>query len=350
MGEKTEEATPKKLRDARKKGQVAKSQDFPSAFTFMVSLFTTVYLGGYIYDQFSEFFLTCFSAMGQSNANTVLGLIKHGLHVILISSLPVLVATVSMGVLINFLIVGPLITFEVFKPDIKKFDVVANLRNKFKMKTLFELVKSLFKIAGASVIIYLSVADKIGEVSSTATLPVIASVMVAKGFLLDVAFKVGIFFLAVALADLVYQKNNFRNEMKMEKFEVKQEYKDSEGNPEIKGKRKEVAREIAYDSSPSKARKAKAVITNPTHIAVGIDYIPELSPAPFILVMGKGHIAERIIEEAAKHSVPIMRNVALARTLYYKGRVNEMIPEETFEAIADVIIWVRSLEKQKESK
>lgn len=349
MGEKTEKATPKKLRDARKKGQIAKSQDFPSAFTFMVSISITLSLAGQTMENFSVFFETCFKAMGQASASTVLSLIHEALRVILVTSLPILMATVTMGVLVNFLIVGPLFTFEVFKPDIKKFDVIQNIKGKFKMKTLFELLKSMFKITGAAVIIYLTVKDKIPEVSVTAKVPVIVSVQVARDFLTEVVFKVGLFFLTVAIIDLVYQKYNFAKEMKMEKFEIKQEYKDSEGNPEIKGKRKEIAREIAYDSSPSQTKKAKAVITNPTHIAVGIDYEPKISPTPYIVVMGKGHIAKRIMEEAANNNVPIMRNVALARALYYKGDVNQMVPEETFEAVADVILWVRRLKRNKES-
>jgi type III secretion protein U len=133
--------------------------------------------------------------------------------------------------------------------------------------------------------------------------------------------------------------------MKMEKFEVKQEYKDTEGDPMIKSKRKELFREISYQEGPKSVRMAKAIITNPTHIAVALKYEPSEEPAPIILTMGIGPIAEQIIKLGIEYKIPIMRNVELARELYTKGKISDYVPEETYAAIAEILKWIKSLEE-----
>jgi FlhB-like protein len=133
----------------------------------------------------------------------------------------------------------------------------------------------------------------------------------------------------------------------MEKFEVKQEYKDTEGNPEIKSQRRRVAQEIAYQEGPSGVKRARAVITNPIHIAVAIQYNEEAEPAPRVVTMGKGVIADRIVQLAQEYNVPIMRNVDLAQTLFEKGEIGDYIPEETYEAVSEILRWLESIEKEE---
>lgn len=134
----------------------------------------------------------------------------------------------------------------------------------------------------------------------------------------------------------------------MEKFEVKQEYKDTEGDPHIKNKRRQITQEIAYQEGPTSTKRARAVITNPTHIAVAIDYKEEEEPAPRIVTMGKGLVAEQIIKIAAENQIPVMRNVDLAQTLYQKGQIGEYIPEETYRAVAEILKWLAKLEAGEE--
>ena len=177
-------------------------------------------------------------------------------------------------------------------------------------------------------------------------MPILGATIVFSNFLIKVAIRVGIFFLAVAIFDLVFQKKNFAKEMKMEKFEVKQEMKDTEGNPEIKGKRRQVQQEIAYQDGPSATKRARAVITNPIHIAVAISYDAETDPAPKIVIMGKGITAESITKIAQEEHIPIMRNVPLAQELYNKGDIGQYVPEETYEAIAEVLKWLDQLEAE----
>jgi type III secretion protein U len=349
MAEKSEKATPKKLRDARKKGQVAKAQDFGSAFTFIVSIAATLTTASYMFDQLSSYIIRTFRSIGeaenlQEKASSVM---LESLTVIFKTSIPIAILTCCMGLLTSFLVVGPLFSVEAMKPDLKRLNPITNLKNLFKMKTLFELLKSILKITGAVILIYTVVWDSIPEIVGAAALPVYGSALLFNDFLVKVVIRVGIFFLIVAVADLIYQKKNFAKEMKMEKFEVKQEYKDTEGDPHIKSKRRQAAQEIAYQEGPASVKRAKAVITNPTHLAVALAYHPEVESAPRILLMGKGTVAEQIIKLAVEYNVPVMRNVALAQTLFEKGELYSYIPEETFEAVAEILKWIEGLESHE---
>ncbi|MCB1082380.1 MAG: type III secretion system export apparatus subunit SctU [Chlamydiia bacterium] len=350
MAEKSEKATPKKLRDARKKGQVAKSKDFPAAFTFATSFALIVATSGYFFKNLAGFMIQSFEGIkeGSQIAVHIPVFLASAIQVIFNTSMPFMIMISLIGVLVNFLIVGPLFSLQSMKPDIKKLNPITNLKGIFKVKTFIELIKSVLKITGAVLLIYSVVYNSLPEIIATAGMPVIGTALIFSDFLVKVAVRVGIFFLAIAIFDLVFQKKNFAKEMKMEKFEVKQEYKDTEGNPEIKGKRRQVAQEIAYSESPRAARRARAVITNPIHVAVALRYDAEEDPAPFILVMGKGVTAESIIKVAQENDVPIMRNVALAQELYNKGEEGQYIPEETYEAIAEVLKWLDTIEATAE--
>ncbi|MBI3509011.1 MAG: type III secretion system export apparatus subunit SctU [Chlamydiia bacterium] len=346
MAEKTEEATPKKLKDARKKGQVAKSQDFPSAITFVVSIALVIGLSHYLFQALASYIIATFS-MVKTNPDIqhkAPALMIQAIQVIFNTSVPILFLTSCVGVLVSFLVVGPLFSLESMKPDIKKLNPVTNIQNMFKFKTLFELLKSIFKITGALILIFSVVWYAIPDIVATAALPVLGSALVFSDFLIKVIIRVGLFFLVIAIFDLIFQKRTFAKEMKMEKFEVKQEYKDTEGDPHVKGKRKQVAQEIAYQEGPSSVKLAKAVITNPPHIAVAVQYDEENDPAPKVVTMGVGTMAEQIIRMAQEFNVPIMRNVALARTLFEKGKIGDYVPEETYQAIAEILRWIEGLE------
>lgn len=348
MAEKSEKATPKKLRDARKKGQVAKAQDFPSAFTFIVSIASVLILSGYIYELFAGYMMMTFRAISGDLdlRHSAGGYVAQAMYVIMQCSLPTLILTVLTGLLCNFIVVGPLFSTEAFKPDIKRLNPVTNIKNIFKFKTVFELLKSIFKISGAFALIYSVVYNSIPEIISTAAIPIFGSALVFSAFLLKVIIRVGIFFIAIAVFDLIFQKKNFAKEMKMEKFEVKQEYRDTEGDPHMKGRRKQIAQEIAYQEGPSATKRARAVITNPIHLAVAIEYHEESEPAPRIVTMGRGIIADLIIKVAEEHQVPVMRNVDLARALIGKGKIGDYIPDETYQAVAEILKWLDKLEHQ----
>jgi type III secretion protein U len=344
MAEKTEKATPKKLRDARKKGQVAKSQDFPSALTFIVAIALTLYMGGFLYKYIVGYMIEIFMKAPHASIGTAAPyFLKKMINVVLITTLPIAGIVSVVGVLVGFMVVGPTFSVEVFKPNVKKFNPVENIKQKFKMKTLVELFKSVFKIFGAAVLLAFLIYDDIETLAATVAIPPAASLAVFKKIIYKVAIWIGVYFILIAVVDLLYQRFNFAKEMRMEKFEVKQEYKDTEGNPEIKNKRRQIAQEIAYDEGTTQIRRAKAVITNPTDIAVVIGYEPEKYKAPWIIAMGTEKRAAAIIAEAERYLIPIMRNVPLAHQLLEEGEVNRLIPESTYEAIGEILLYVASL-------
>lgn len=351
MGEKTEKASPKKLRDARKKGQVAKSQDLPAAFTFIASIAIILAMSGTLYHMMADFLQGTFDLVGKADIkSTIVSLFFKANEVIFLASIPVMALVAVIGILINFLAVGPVFATEVFKFDIKKFDPISNLKGKFKMKTLVELLKSLFKVFIASYLIYDVMYSSVPVLTQTVSMPISGALIVFHAFLVQVVFKVGLFFLVIAVADFIYQKKTFATEMKMEKFEVKQEYKNSEGDPHIKGKRRQIAQEIAYqEGGPSGGVKsAQAVVTNPTHLAIAIGYQRELDSAPFILAMGQDHLAERMITLAKRYDVPVLRNIPLAHKLWDEGELYEYIPEDTYEPMAEILRWVAALKEGKD--
>lgn len=350
MGEKTEKATPKKLRDAKKKGQVAKSQDLPSAFTFIISIAIIMGMAHFLYTQLGGYIVSTFNMISKGDLDgSISQLFFQSIIVIFMASIPVLVAVAFIGVVIEFLSVGPMFAPEVFKFDIKKFDPVQNLKAKFKLKTLVELIKSVLKISVASYLIYDVMYSSVPTLIKAVSMPMASSLLIFYYFLMEVVVKVGLFFIIVAVADFVYQRKNFAKEMKMEKFEIKQEYKNSEGDPHIKGKRRQIAQEIAYQEGPAAGvQNAKAVVTNPTHIAVAIGYDKEVDAAPYILAMGKDILAERIKKLAEQYGVPVVQNIKLAHTLFDNGELHEFVPESTYEPLAEILRWIAALNTEAE--
>jgi type III secretion protein U len=347
MGEKTEKATPKKLRDAKKKGQVAKSQDLPAAFTFIASVAVVLALSKTLYHQMGDFMVGAFRSVGDPNLSDVIPMLFHkSAEIIFLASIPVLAAVSLLGVLVTFLTVGPVFALEVFKFDPKKFNPVDNLKGKFKLKTLIELLKSVAKISIATYLIYAVMYKSIPVLIQTVSMPITGALLVFYAFMIEAITKVGLFFIVIAIADFVYQKKTFAKEMKMEKFEIKQEYKNSEGDPQIKGKRKQIAHEIAYSEGPSGGvKRASAVVTNPTHLAIAIGYERELDSAPYILAMGKDGLAEQIVAMAKRHDIPVVRNINLAHILWDEGDIYEYVPEETYAPLAEILRWLASLKE-----
>jgi type III secretion protein U len=352
MGEKTEKASSKKLRDAKKKGQVAKSQDLPAAATFIVSIAITIGMIPKLYNQVGQMLVDCFSLVTHHHISEILGSVFfEAAYLIFVSTVPIVGAVCLIGMLVTFLSIGPVFAPDVFKFDIKKFNPIDNLKAKFKMKTVVELLKSLLKITVAGIIVYQVVVESIPSLIQSQTLPVVSSLRLFAYFLWEVVKRVGIFFAAIAILDFMYQKYTFAQEMKMEKFEVKQEYKETEGNPEIKGRRREVAREIAYSEGPAAgAAKAAAVVTNPTELAIALGFEAGIDPCPYILAMGQGMLAKEIIRIAEKCNVPIVRNLPLAHALWDEAKLYEYIPEKTYEPVAEIMRWLAEMKHEERVK
>ena len=302
----------------------------------------------FFYEKLGGFIVSTFRQISEGGLDSAIpALMYQANEVIFYCSIPALAMVSLIGVTVTFLSVGPVFAPEVFKFDIKKFDPIQNLKAKFKLKTLVELLKSLLKVGIASWIIYDVMYNSLPVLIKTVSMPISSALLVFHAFLMEVVIKVGLFFLIVAIADFVYQRKNFAKEMMMEKFEVKQEYKNTEGDPHIKSKRRQIAQEIAYQEGPAGGvRRAKAVVTNPTHLAIALGYDKEMDAAPYVIAMGEDMLAERIVMIAKQHDIPVVRNLTLAHKLWNEGDIYEYVPEDTYEAIAEILRWIAALKTE----
>lgn len=302
----------------------------------------------FLYDKISNFLLSMFHAVPMQGIHTILSnSFLQGIYVIFIMALPIMAITSFVGIAVTFLITGPVFSVEVFKPDIKKFNPVENIKQKFKLRTLIELIKNLLKIAAATFIVYDIIRRSIPTLIQTVNLSIYDSLLVFYHFLVQAVIELWILFLAIAILDLIFQKKDFAKQMMMEKFEVKQEYKNTEGDPQVKSKRRQIAQEIAYSDGPAAAvQKGKAVVTNPTHLAIVLGYEKEIDAAPYILAMVQDKMAEHVIKLAGQYNVPVMRNIPLAHKLWEEGELYQYVPEDTYDAVAEIIRWVWALQEQ----
>ena len=345
MSEKTEQPTAKKLRDARKKGQVAKSKEVSSAFTISVALLVLFAMMPWIVDQLHDSFLLptkFYTSEFEFSANVVA---EEVIRIAISIIVPIIAAVVVAGVIGNLIQTGVLFTGTPIQPKLSNLNPGAAAKRIFGIKNLVEFLKSIVKIIFLSVLLILVIRDSLNELIKLPICGVSCIPLVLGRILWQISvYTIGAFVL-IASADYVFQRWQFMNEQKMTKDEVKREYKESEGDPHIKGKRKQMAQEIAMAQTEEKVRNSAVVVTNPTHIAVALQYEHGETPLPIVAATGEGFRAHHIVRIAKKAGVPIMQNVPLARGLYSAGTVNQYIPAEFIEPIVEVLLWVRSLEE-----
>lgn len=344
-GEKTEEPTDKKLQDARKKGQVWKSRDLTSALVFFTGYVAMTLSVQQIYGQFHMLFdqtVDKIAHPGQpyQDANDAL---MAGLISIVLICVPVVAASAVVGGLADFLQVGPLFTGEPIMPKLEKLNPLDGLKNIFSKKTVMEALKNLLKVSLAAYLAWGVLRDHVPLVINTihATPAGLATVLGELVYRLVV--KVGLLLVLTAIFDVWWQHRSYMKDMMMTREEVKREYKESEGDPHHKSKRKELHQEILEHSAVESVQHADVVITNPTHVAVAIAYDREKDPAPKVLAKGVDALAARIREVAKAHDVPMVRNVPLAHALN-RLDLGDQVPEELYDAVAEILNFVYQLE------
>jgi flagellar biosynthetic protein FlhB len=348
-GEKTEEASPQKIKQARDKGQVAKSQDAIQALSFVVVFSVTALTLSSTATSLREFLYTSIDSAVRRGDDlpTVLDVSYEGMWMMLKCSLPVLGAAFVAALASNYIQVGFLFTAEPLKPDITKLNPVTGFKNLFSKKKLVESLKQLIKFALVSYIAYSSMRDSMREVVLSTRIDLWTGVYVGGQIILEIAKKIGLLFVIVAIADFFWQRHQFNKDMMMSKYDVKQEYKQSEGDPHAKAERKALAEELILHGSQQNVANADAVVVNPAHVAVAIKYDREKGGAPRVVAKGMRKNAETIKEIARQAGVPILRNVPLAQALH-KLDLEEEIPEELYEAVAEVLNFVFELKEKSQ--
>ena len=345
-GEKTEQPTSKRLKDARKKGQVAKSNDLTQAFLFLVAGGVLTGGGSLFVDELRALMIATFQPnvlAGELSEKQILARIGHGFGKFLLLSAPMLGALVLASVAAGYMQVKGLFTFEVIKPKFDKLNPVKGFQNIFfKARTYLELIKNLIKFTVILYLVYGTISDALKDVVLTARVPLERAATLAGDLLATLMFKVGGVFLVIGAVDYMLQKKQFMKGLKMSKDEVHREYKEDEGDPHIKHQRKHIHQEMLAESEVHNVPKADVVVVNPTHIAVALKYDEKTMNAPRIVAKGQEKVAHKIIEIAKAHKRPVLRNVPLARNLF-QFEVGSEIPEELYEAVAEVLNWVYEL-------
>ncbi len=353
-GDKTEQPTAKRLRDARLKGDVAKSKDVGAAFSTLAMCLLFALAAGHcawLVANFAEDVLRLSFAQDFGHAAPLLA--TRALWLLLGLSATILAPLAAMGLAIEFFQTGPLLTGEKLKPSLDKLNPVEGLKRMFGKDGWVELVKTLAKVVCLVVVTALVFAAALEEVggmirqsafSRAAGGGVIAGERAASYFgsvtLQLLLWSAGLF-LAIAVLDRLHARHSFTKKMMMSRRDIKQEHRENEGDPMLRSERRQMHQEWGGNSAANAAAGASALLVNPTHIAIALDHHPERAPIPVVTAKAMGPMAATMREIAQANEVPIIRNVAAARKLYAAAETGEMVPEDMFEVIAEIILWAR---------
>ncbi|MGY0691574.1 flagellar biosynthesis protein FlhB [Virgibacillus sp. FSP13] len=347
-GEKTEKATPKKREDSRKKGQVAKSQDINTAFLLLFCFLILFVFGSFMKDSLVSLYQHAFTEYIQWDVteNTVHQVFTESTIEVAKMLAPIMLIAIIAGLAANFTQIGFLFTTEPLKFDLKKIDPIKGAKKVFSARALVELVKSLLKITFIGVItfsiiwIYKDEMMMLSFKNIDSALAFFGKVTIIMGIVAAIAL------LFLAVFDYTYQRYDFEKNIKMSKQDIKDEHKNMEGDPLIKSKIKEKQRQMATRRMMSEVPTADVVITNPTHFAIAIKYDEETASAPYVVAKGVDHTAFRIKEIAKANDVITVENRPLARALYDAIEIGDVIPEEFYQAVAEILAYVYRMENK----
>ncbi|MBR1885322.1 MAG: flagellar biosynthesis protein FlhB [Schwartzia sp.] len=342
-GEKTEEPTAKKKSDARNKGQVAKSQELNAAFVLFVGFWSMKILGSITYREIAGYTSYIFSHLNTTvDTETVMRIFLSVVMVLLKTSFPIMVAIMLVGLAINLVQVGWNFTTEPLGFDLNKLNPISGFSKIISKRSLVELVKSLFKILIIGLFIYENLKDELLQMPKLIYLDLAVSMTQIAEIIFMMAFKICAIFFALAILDYMYQKWEHNENLKMTKQEVKEEFKQMEGDPQIKGKIKQKQREMAMSRMMREVPQADVIVTNPTHFAVALRYAEGMR-APEVVAKGQDLVAQKIKEVAREAGVVIVENKPLARALFASVEIGETVPPELYKAVAEVLAYVYHL-------
>lgn len=347
-GEKTEEPTPHKLREAREKGQIAKSKDLTTALLLIVSFFVlkaTAYkiwenLVVLTYDVFSRIPLEFSKEM----AFEVLG---RSLEAFLICMLPFFVVNIILILIIESIQTGFVLSLEPLVPKFDKLNPIEGFKKFFSLKQYVELLKSSIKLGITVFIIWGVLKEEFATVIIAQQLNIWAIMAFTGNLIMKTVIRIGIFYLIIAIFDYMYQRFEYIKSMRMSKKEIKDEYKRLEGDPMVKQRMRDAQRKMAQGRQMGAVPSADVVVTNPTHYAIALKYMPDQMKAPKVVAKGKRLMALEIRKIAEENFIPIIENKPLAQGLYRFSEIGADIPLQFFRAVAEILAFVYNLKKQK---
>ena len=335
-GEKTEPATAKKLREAREDGKVVKSKELTAAFDLIILFLVLKIFVSFVGNRLMNSFVDIYGRIPDFVRENAVDVTEKS------------VAALMSDALIQILIVCvPFFAFGfVVQPKFDKFNPINGFKRIFSKDSIFELVKSILKIFVIVYVAYTSIRGHAQDIFILYEIPLMQAIMLCGTVIINAGLKISLVYLVIGLADFIYQKYRFNEDMKMTKQEVKDEFKNTEGNPEIKGRQRQRMREASRRRMMQDVPKADVVITNPTHFAVAIKYDAETSKAPVVLAKGEDYLAQKIKEAAREHHIEIVENKPLARMLYANVDIGQEIPPELYQAVAEILAMVYNMREK----
>ncbi len=347
-GEKTEPATAKKLKDARDDGKVTKSRELTAAFDLIVLFLVLKIFISFVGERLVGIFDYVYSRMPdflKINSTSVSSVAaSHYMADILLQMLLTMLPFLLFGFVITFLVsvvqVGWKVTGKPLKPDLNKFNPINGFKRIISKDSLFELLKSIIKIAVIFWVAYSRVKNHKEELFILYEIPLNQAIALIGSVIIDTGLYISIVYLVIGFADFAYQKHKFNEDMKMTKQEVKDEFKNTEGDPQIKGRQRRKMQETSQRRMMHDVPKADVVITNPTHLAVAVKYDADVNAAPVVLAKGEEYVAQRIKEVARENNIEIVENKPLARMLYHNVDIGAEIPPELYQAVAEVLATI----------
>ncbi len=342
-GDKTEKPTPKKIRDARKKGDVAKSRDLTGTLALVLWMVLFGLLLTYSGERLFYLMDLSFTSTGADFTHLLSSIGGEAIKTLLILSAIFMIPVIIFSLLVEFLQVGPLLTFDKVKPKLDKLNIVSGTKRMFGMDNLVEVIKHIVKTALLFLIAWLVIKQALPELLllPTATPEIVGSAIWSVVLQLF-AWTIGIF-VVIAIADALYQRHSHMKKLRMSHSDIKQEYKQSEGDPMIKQKRREAHQEWSQQSASQAAGDANVVVVNPTHIAIALNHDRQQTPIPIVSAKGQNHMAKAMRKAAEEAGVPILRNERLARELLKKCDEGDIVPKGLFDIIAEVILWAEDV-------
>ena len=347
--EQTEKATPKRREEARKRGQVTRSQELGGAVIFLVTVFVL-----------HAFYMRMITTL-EASATTALSNVAQEQHFNLASAwllfeqagagvgfilMIVFGLAMLVGIGANVAQVGFLVTLKPLVPSFSKLNPATGLKRLFSKTVAVNLIKQLVKLGAVAILIYGAIAGNLSFFARLGEATPGTVVLLTAGLIYEVAWKFGLLLVIVGLLDLAYEKWQYEQNLKMTKQEVKDEARQAEGNPEVRGAVRRRQRESSRRRMMSAVPRATVVVTNPTHYAVALEWDEIEMDAPVVVAKGADLVAKRIRDIAKEHGVPIMENPPLARTLYERVELESAIPPNMYAAVAQVIAFVYKLKRK----
>ncbi|MEZ0310998.1 MAG: flagellar biosynthesis protein FlhB [Myxococcota bacterium] len=350
-GEKTEEPTPERLRKLRKEGNVPKSQDVPSAAGFLAVFSVLAATTGFLGEELIAYLLNTIKILETPGDYVLIdsAVMYEGMWLMFKLSAPALMTELVVKVGLTIAQTGFLFTTKPLVPDIKRLNPITGFKNLFNKKKLVELLKTTVKFIIVSWVAYIALKDAVRDLVMTTRSELTVGLTVVGRIIWDMTIKIGGAFVIIAAFDAFYQRKRYMKENMMSKYDVKQEYKQSEGDPQHKAERRRFHQEILNSSGPAAVKGADAVVRNPDHIAVAIKYDKEKGNAPTVVAKGTRIWAEKILDAAKQFGVPVIRNVPLAQALN-KLDIGDEVPEDLYEAVAEVLNFVYNLAEEQKRK